>query len=355
MNMKKTGTAAALLLGAAVILWFLTRLLVPKYEGLVVEGNFTAEYYEDKTVHDVLILGNCEAYENISSVTLWQEYGITSYIRGNANQLISQSYYLLEDVLRYETPHAVLLSVSSMEEFEQENESYNRMTLDGMRWSPSKVKAIGASKLPEEHFIEYVFPILRFHSRFQELTADDFTYLLKRDPVAFSGYYLRADIRPAGDFPAARRRADYTFDRRCTEYLDKIRLLCEENGITLILFKAPALYPVWYDEWDSQISAYAETYGLTYLNGVADTELIGINYSHDTYDQGVHMNVYGAEKVAHYLGPVLAACDGVTDHRDEQELSAHWEAIAAAYEAEKGKQEQEFAKLGYVKQFYTGD
>ena len=31
------------------------------------------------------------------------------------------------------------------------------MTLDGMRWSVSKVQAIRASMLPEEHFIDYVF------------------------------------------------------------------------------------------------------------------------------------------------------------------------------------------------------
>ena len=111
----------------------LQRLLVPKYMGLVVEGSLIEEYYEETTPHDVLILGNCEAYENISPVVLWKEYGITSYIRGSANQLIAQSYYLLEDTLRYETPKAVIFSISAIQQFEQENESYNRMTLDGMR------------------------------------------------------------------------------------------------------------------------------------------------------------------------------------------------------------------------------
>ena len=92
----------------------LTRLLEPKYMGQVTEGAFIGEYYDDNSPHDLLILGDCEAYENISPITLWKDFGITSWIRGSAQQLIPQSYFLLEDTLRHETPKAVLLSVSAM-------------------------------------------------------------------------------------------------------------------------------------------------------------------------------------------------------------------------------------------------
>ena len=142
---RKKINALFVLLAAAIsllVLWAVQRLLVPKYMGMVVEGNLTGEYYKEVPDHDVLILGNCEAYENISPAVLWREFGISSYIRGNANQLMAQSYYLLEDALKYEVPGVVVLSVSSMTNFSQDNESYNRMTLDGMRWSPSKWKAI---------------------------------------------------------------------------------------------------------------------------------------------------------------------------------------------------------------------
>ena len=123
MKRKKTN-ALFVLLAAAIsllILWAVQRLLVPKYMGMVVEGNLTGEYYKEVPDHDVLILGNCEAYENISPAVLWREFGISSYIRGNANQLIAQSYYLLEDTLKYEVPGTVVLSVSSMTNFSQDD------------------------------------------------------------------------------------------------------------------------------------------------------------------------------------------------------------------------------------------
>ena len=46
---------------------------------------------------------------------------------------------------------------------------------------------------------------------------------------------------------------DYSFAQVCWDYLEKIRSLCEDNGIQLILVKAPTLYPAWYPQWEEQI------------------------------------------------------------------------------------------------------
>ena len=94
-------------------LYLLQCLLVPKYASSVVEGNLIAEYYQEEMDHDVLFIGDCEVYENFVPAYLWEEYGINSFIRGSAQQLIWQSYYLLEDALRYEKPEVVIFNVLS--------------------------------------------------------------------------------------------------------------------------------------------------------------------------------------------------------------------------------------------------
>ena len=363
MRWKKPVCVLLLAAAGAAVSAGLQRLVEPKYMGLVVEGNFTSEYYEETTPHDVIFLGNCEVYENISPIVLWREFGITSYIRGNAQQLIAQSYYLLEDTLAYETPAAVVFNVSAMQQFEQDNESYNRMTMDGMRWSSSKWNAIRATRMEDEHIIEYIFPILRFHSRFKELEPDDLKYFMGSGKVAHNGYYLRADVRPAGDLPVERRRSDYSFDPRCWEYLEKIRTLCEQNGIRLVLMKAPSLYPAWYDQWEVQIEEYAAEHDLTYVNCLEVSDDIGIDFSTDTYDAGLHMNVYGAEKMARYWGPILLEIPGVEDRRGTVSGAARgykagigldtvWQEKCDFYDRMKASQEEEFARLGYIKQFY---
>ena len=122
---KKICTGIAVVIIPIVCLYLLQCLLVPKYASDIKEGAMIKEYYNSEKNHDVLILGDCEVYENISPVTMWENYGISSYIRGSAEQLIWQSYYLLEDTLKYEKPQVVIVNVLAMTESDAKNEAYN--------------------------------------------------------------------------------------------------------------------------------------------------------------------------------------------------------------------------------------
>lgn len=319
------------------VLFLLQKLLVPKYMDNPVEGRFIKEYYEeDNKDFDVLFLGDCEVYESFSPPKLWEEYGINSYIRGSANQYIWQSYYLLEDTLRYNTPKVCVFNVLSMKYDHSTNEAYNRMTLDGMEWSQIKAKSIIASMRDEEHFTEYVFPILRYHDRWDELDKNDVKYMFKEQPGAtYNGYYMRTDVKAANPFGEGKPLADYDFDDRCWRYLDMIRMSCEVNDIELVLVKAPTLYPYWYEEWDRNIESYAENYGLTYINFYDVNDEVGIDYNTDTYDGGLHLNLSGAEKMSSYIGEILLEA-GAEDRRGEEALSDIWGKKLAKYHEQAG-------------------
>lgn len=339
----KIGISALIVLGG---LFLLQRLLVPKYVADVVEGAFVAEYYEEEKDHDVVFIGDCEVYENFSPVVLWQEFGINSYIRGSAEQYIWQSYYLLEDTLRYETPGVVVFNIQSLQFNESQREAYNRMTLEGMEWSPVKVKAILASMGPKEKFLDYVFPILRYHSRWSELTSADVEYMFKTKPVSFNGYYMRVDVRPAENIPTGKPLPDYSFGENAWKYLDMMEALCREKGIQLILIKAPSLYPYWYPQWEEQVEQYAAEKGLPYINFLELQEETGIDYATDTYDGGLHMNLSGAEKLSRYIGRFLTEQAGLPDRRGEADLAAVWQEKTAAYEAEKQAQYEKYHMSG---------
>ncbi|MCI8402773.1 MAG: SGNH/GDSL hydrolase family protein [Lachnospiraceae bacterium] len=346
MKMKKILTVAAIAVFIAGTLYLLQCLVVPKYMGDVVEGNFMAEYYDSGKDHDVIFIGDCEVYENFSPQVLWDQYGINSYIRGSAQQLVSQSYYVLEDTLKYEKPDVVVFSVLAVPYNEPPKESYNRMTLDGMRWSRTKIDAILTSMTEDEQFLDYIFPLLRYHSRITELTADDFTYLFHRDPVSHNGYYMRVDARPAENIPEGRPLPDYSIDAAQMDWLEKIRLLCEENDVELVLIKAPSLYPYWYDQWEEQIADYAEKHHLLYINLLALRDEAGLDYQTDTYDGGLHLNLAGAEKLSRYFGAILQEKCGLADRRNEAPLSIFWEDQAAWYAKDRKMQEEEIAKEG---------
>ncbi len=332
----------ATLLIIILALFLLQRLFVPKYVDGIVEGAFVAEYYREPDMNfDVIFIGDCEVYENFSPVVLWDEYGINSYIRGSAEQYIWQSYYLLEDALRYHKPQAVVFNIQSLQFNESQSEAYNRMSIEGMKWSKSKIGSIFASMKEDEHFIEYVFPLLRYHSRWSELQATDVEYMFKTRPVTHNGYYMRIDVRPVENIPAGRPLADYTFGDKAYLYLDKIRELCEKNDIALLFIKAPSLYPVWYDEYDAQVVEYAKQHDVPYINFLEIQDETGIDYTTDTYDGGLHMNLSGAEKLADYIGPVLLDM-GVSDRRQDAALEAIWEEKKEAYQAEIAEQEKKY-------------
>ncbi|MFQ9933997.1 MAG: SGNH/GDSL hydrolase family protein [Lachnospiraceae bacterium] len=325
-------------------LYGLQRLLMPKYMSGVVEGAMIAEYYDEEKDHDVIFIGDCELYENFSPQVLWDEYGINSYIRGSAQQLIWQSYYLLEETLSYEKPDVVVFNVLSMQYNEPQRETYNRMTLDGMKWSMSKVNSIKASMTEEEEFLDYVFPILRYHSRWNQLTDEDFKYFLNRDKVTFNGYYMRVDVKAAENVPEGRPLSDYEFGENAYNYLDKIRELCEKEGVELVLVKAPSLYPYWYDEWDKQIEEYAGEYNLKYYNFLEEIDEIGLDFTTDTYDSGLHLNLSGAEKMSRYFGKILTEDCGLKSRRGEEDLEKSWDEKREAYNAEIKRQQENIEK-----------
>ena len=331
---KKRGVPAVIagVLALALLLWLCQALLVPKYASASPEGNLIREYYNEKYDHDVIFVGDCEVYENFSPVTLWREYGVTSYIRGSSQQLIWQSYYLLRETFRRETPRVVVFNVLSMEYGTPQKEAYNRMTLDGMRWSADKLGAIRVSMMPEETLASYLFPLLRFHSRWSELKAEDFRYLFTRKQTAVAGYLIQTGVKPVGTLPVKKALANPDLAQTCWDYLDAMRQLCEENGAAFVLIKAPSLYPYWYDEWDQQVAAYAEKYGLPYLNMLDLTDEIGLDFSTDTYDGGLHLNVSGAEKLARWFGAWLTEQYDLPDHTGDAALAADWADKAAWYD-----------------------
>ena len=337
-----------------VILWLVQSLLMPKYMTESKEGNLIAEYYEEYGDNDVIFIGDCEVYENFSPITLWEEYGIPSYIRGSAQQLIWQSYYLMEETFRYETPKVMVFNVLSMKYdtpastgAASQREAYNRMTIDPMRWSLSKWNCIQASMTDMEKEKEaewmYLFPLLRYHDRWSDLKAEDFRYWFKRGDIADNGYLMQTGIKPVTHEHVEKPLVNYDFAENCWMWLDMMRELCEKHGTELVLVKAPSLSPVWWDQWDKQIEEYAEKYDLVYWNFLDYQEEIGIDWNTDTYDTGLHLNVYGAEKMSKFFGQLLVDTFGMEDRRSDSELSSLWAEKVETYNERKATLEAETA------------
>ena len=332
--LKNVLSVTAVVLAFLMLLSLATMLLQPKYMESLVEGSMISQYYREAGGHDVVFLGDCEVYANFSPMEMYREAGITAYVRGSPQQLIWQSYYILKETFQYETPKAVVYNVNAMRYDAPVSEAYNRLTIDKMRWSDEKIGIICASMTEEESFWSYVFPILRYHSRFDELTGEDVAYLFKTRDNTWNGHLMNKAVNPVENLPAKRILADYRFSDLCYTYLDKIRTLCQQNGTELILIKAPSVYPYWYDEYDAQIEDYAEANGLKFYNFLDYTGEIGIDYSTDTYDGGLHLNLSGATKLSAFFADILSGQHGLEDHRQDPAIAAVYDEKLRLYDLE---------------------
>ncbi len=313
--MKYIKTVLIILIFFALIIFF-GKLVSLKYINLYKEGSFISDYYKEENYHDVIFLGDCEAYTSFSPITIYKESKITSFVRGNSRQLIGQSYYVLKETLKYEIPKIVVLSIGSMQYSSGIKEEYNRLLLDKMRLSREKIDLINYSMMDNENILSYIFPILRYHDRITELTKDDLDYLFKDKVVSHNGFLINTDIKPLTVLPSKKVLDNYNFTDENINYLKRIVNLCKDNNITLILEKSPTMYPYWYLEYDNFIKSFAKENNIDYYNFLDLKEKIGIDFSYDTFDSGVHLNLSGAEKFSKYFANIL---------KDKYKLQGHFE------------------------------
>ena len=341
---KKIIISVAAVLLIAIVLVIFSALLVPKYITNP-EGRLTGEYYSQASDNDVIFLGDCEVYETFVPAVLWEKYGISSYVRGSAQQLIWQSYYILEETIKYETPKAVVFNVYSLKYGTPQSEAFNRMTFDTMKWSKTKYDAIKASVTKDESVVDYVFPLLRYHSRITELEENDFKYCFSvPEPASDSGYLMQTGIQPRpAESEKPRELLTYDFSQTAFDYLDKMKELCDAKGVELILVKAPtnSWNYYWYDEYEEQVQAYVQKTGLKYYNLIEKENEIGIDWNVDTYDNGFHLNVYGAEKTTDYFGKILVEQHKIPDRKSDTELAEKWNERVRIYKERKEMMEAE--------------
>ena len=331
--MKKNLKNILIILFKAALIIFLAatlnRIFMPKYIFENQDGRITGEYYPCAKYTDVVFAGPSTAFSGIDPAVLWDEEGISSFVRANALQTMWISYYMIEDAIKCRKPELVCLDVTFIkydDDFVEEPST--RKALDGMRLSPSKIECARASMGKDEKIADYIYPLFRFHSRWQELSWDDIRYAWYDKPVTLAGYIADRNIDGTDEDVLVYSRGDSDpIGARTMDYLDRIIRLCRENDIQLMLFKTPAFSDNWSSDLDSQIAAKASEYGLPYINFDAYNDDIGLDYKLDTPDRGSHLNDTGAKKFSSYLGRYIRQNYAVTDRRPDKKYVKHWEKL----------------------------
>ncbi len=297
-----------------IIFGILTAVLEPKwnYYGNQTQTRVQAFYRQEKGSHDVIYLGSSFSYCGISPLKIWEEQKISGYVFSNPAQKAWISAYYLEEALKYQTPEVVVYEAGAILDEEETDEGHNRKNIDYLRWSPTKLKAImtvcantGESKK------EYLFPLLRFHSRWSDLDQADF-HLAWDSSYYLMGTALKLTTRPASKKNIARYHAwqPGTMETprtevgpKCKDAVLKMKKLCQEKGIKFQLVRMPSMQ--WSPEAGEIVQRFADENQIPFLDMNLYREEIGVDWRADTHDKGMHLNILGCEKASSFLGKYL--------------------------------------------------
>lgn len=287
-------------------------------------------YSVEKNTLDVIALGSSHAYWAFQPNILWKEYGITSYCLGSPQQTVASSYYLLKEALKYQKPKAVVMETYFFW-FDGLNtsEARFRQVVDAMRFGKSKVEMLNTwfREMPElqnltiKQKMEYYVPLTFYHNRWSELNSIDFA------PYN----YMKGTRASAREFEAK----DMGLDMEPTpvpeinlEYFQKIKQLCEENDIELIMYALPfSLEDV--DEYNMKqgitlsLKEYFAKEDVPFLF-YQETGEAGIDFKTD-YKDWAHVNYRGQEKFSKSIGNYLCSQLDLSDHREDPEYK-EWDS-----------------------------
>lgn len=334
-----------LFLVLALLLSLLTPVFIPKSYGTWATTAVMDGFYElEENSIDVLFLGSSQIMTAISPMQLYQDTGIPSYCLGTEQQNLVTSYFLLKEALQYQKPQVVVLDVFFLYPYYEDSllnskEEFVRKPFDYMKWSSNKWEAVRTiCNLDEQHEIKnYLFPFLRFHSRWSDLSLSDFTYLFRDKSNPLKGFSIATEKEGLdfNGFTATGSAGTATPLATMEEYFEKIVSLCKENDISLVLIKTPRGNGSFGENYHNGIQALADRHSLPFLDFNEKTlfDKIGFDSSNDYLDVS-HVNYYGAKKITAYLSGYLTDsfslkdCRGLSEYESwQKDLQVYLESI----------------------------
>ena len=304
-NLKKIAKVILFLGILCTVLWGVTKAVLPKIPDF---------YKEDEW--DVVFFGTSAAYCSFNP-TVFDEYDLKSYNRGRQQQPINYTYYYIKDALDASEIDVVVLETFALtywEGYELYTDAGVRdSSFNDLRYSAVKYEAI-KDCIPKEQQRSYMFPLDKYHSNWERFDYSSLSGLWNSLTNPYytedseRGYYAWNAIHPIkymvnpGEPLSEKKRDIYGFNLK---YLELIYEACQEAGAELVMVRVPLPVDGYIVETMNTLQNWADEKGVEFINYMAMTGELDMDWNQDCLDEGSHLNVYGAEKVSRHLAEYL--------------------------------------------------
>ncbi len=286
---------------------------------------------------DVLFLGSSHVINGVNPLQLFEDYGIASYNLGGHGNVMPVTYWEFANALDYCQPKFVLIDTylldkdyhyldvqTGQEPQELLDTAVGQLheVLDVFPLTKTKIAALNDLLSTGKARLEFIFSFIRYHSRWSQLTADDFSAFTGDLPLNRQmGAEMLFEVDPGIDH--YEMISDTRMDDRQSqgrEYLRKIIELCMARGIHPIIIQVPFSANEETQLIANSAKLIADEYEIPFLNMQYLPGLI--DYHSDQASQ-THLNMRGAYKTTEFLGESLSVLE-LPDRRGDPEY-ALWE------------------------------
>ena len=308
--------------------------------------NLLGGYLEEPENYDVLFFGDSMLVTAMMPMEMWEDYGIAGYNLGCYGTLMPVSYWTLVNALDYATPKLAVFSVNGFTPEMKVTHYSPDLHTEMDFWPMTLNKARMINDLldnPENPDIadwegnryldlkwEYFFTMGKYHSRWSELSKDDFS----PRPQHVKGGEFMVGVTPVWDYEISDPE-DYADEVGFAfSYLRMAMELCKSKGIEVLLLHLPCTNMVNSQRYANTARSIADEYGanfvdLTQLDSIVD-------YAVDCFDEDPHLNTSGTLKMTSFLSSYIDEHYDLPDRREEEKY-AHWHSQLQAHKDEKMK------------------
>jgi hypothetical protein len=314
-----------------VIAFILLFFVIENYIGQCVEplGRFNfnpqkrwVDFYEMEEDIDLFFLGASHAYRSFDPEIFDKRLNINSFNIGSSSQNPIDSYYILNEVLRYKKPKMVVLEVTwlTMEgnDYEYNSATYN---YDFMKFSTNKINYL-FNGFELDQYIKANLLSVRYHENYKDskTVKENIENKFINKIIPYKHEIMNEEYYKDKGFVASQKEVSYAklinenqfndyrgfnFNDRRLNYFKKIIKLCKENNIEIILVTAPI--PI---ESIRKVSDYEKIHN--FISGIAkeddveylDFNLVNRNYisfRNQCFKDDNHLNFKGAKIMSNLL------------------------------------------------------
>ena len=276
------------------------------------------DFFNQKENFDVLFLGSSRSVYGVYPMELWRDYGLISYNLGQYTCHPVGSYWNMLLALQHTKPKLIVVDTGLISNNVKISKDYSHLhnMLDSYPLSYTKYCAVkdlfdGKDLLNKE--VEYLLNFSLYHSRWDELSANDFS--TSKNQIKGAEYAIKVEKTNAmSNFESVdiyKKQENINM-----QYLRKIIEYCQNNDINILVTYLP--HPA--SDNDIAASKYVKNicdeYDVNYINFL---EINVIDYKIDCSDKSSHLNPSGARKVTDYIGKyIIKNYDGLNQKNNEK-------------------------------------